>query len=106
MLTCPSDRATYYGLSMNKMFDYMASGRPTISNIQTQNDILADNRCGVTIAPGNAKEMADTILHFCNMDASEYESYCRNAKETVKKYDFDVLINELENILKGVLKEA
>ena len=30
----------------------MASGHPTLSNIQTRNDIFVDNHCGMTIEAG------------------------------------------------------
>ena len=99
LMTSPSDRVTEYGLSMNKMFDYMASGKPTISNIQTKFDVLEENRCGVTVNAGDAKAMADAVLRFYEMDEDEYNEYCRNAKKTVKQYDFEKLTDRLEQIL-------
>lgn len=99
IMTGLSDRVSEYGLSMNKMFDYMASGKPTISNIQTRFDILEDNRCGVSIAAGDAQKMADAVKSFHDMDADLYEAYCVHAKEAVKQYDFKYLTEELEQIL-------
>lgn len=99
MLTGPSDKVSEYGMSMNKMFDYMASGKPTVSNIQTRNDIFVDNQCGITIPAGSAREMADAVLKFYRMDRTEYEKYCENARETVKEYDFGYLTDRLEEIL-------
>lgn len=99
MLTSVSDKVSEYGLSMNKMFDYMASGHPTVSNIQTKHDILADHGCGVTIGAGDAEKMASTILDFYHMDREKYEAYCANARETVKEYDFPSLTDQLERIL-------
>ncbi len=99
LLTGPSDRVSEYGMSMNKMFDYMASGHPTVSNIQTKNDIFVDNRCGVTIGAENAEEMAETILDFYRMTPERYGMYCANARETVKEYDFSYLTDRLEEIL-------
>lgn len=105
MLTGPSDRVSEYGMSMNKMFDYMASGHPTLSNIQTRNDIFVDNHCGMTIEAGSPQAMADGILKFAQMDPAEYETYCRNATETVKEYDFGYLTDRLEEILKKKVEE-
>jgi len=101
ILTSPSDKVTYYGLSMNKMFDYLASGRPTISNIKTNYDILTDNCCGVTVEPGNAALLADAIREFYNMEPSKYQDYCSCARETAKKYNFKYLTDQLEKILVG-----
>lgn len=100
IMTGLSDRVSEYGLSMNKMFDYMASGRPTISNIRTQFDILEDNRCGISIEAGSAQEMADAVRKFYEMDASRYKEYCVHAAEAVKQYDFKYLTEELEQILR------
>lgn len=101
LLTGPSDRVSKYGMSMNKMFDYMASGRPTLSNIQTENDIFIENHCGITIESGSARAMADGILRFYRMNKEEYGEYCRNAENTVKQYDFRYLTDVLEGILSG-----
>lgn len=100
LMTAPSDRVTEYGLSMNKMFDYMASGKPTISNIQTRFDTLEETHSGVTVGAGDPKAMADAICRFYEMDKDEYDRYCRNAREAVKQYDFKYLTDELEQILK------
>lgn len=99
IMTGLSDRVSEYGLSMNKMFDYMASGKPTISNIHTQFDILEENRCGVTIGAGSADAMAKAVLRFYEMEQPAYDAYCENAKEAVKQYDFKYLTDELEKIL-------
>ncbi len=99
LLTGPSDRVSEYGMSMNKMFDYLASGKPTVSNIRTRNDIFVDNGCGVTVEAGSAKKLADAVLNFYKMNEEAYESYCANARETVKKYDFVHLAEKLEMIL-------
>lgn len=102
MLTGPSDRVSDYGMSMNKMFDYMASGHPTLSNIQTRNDIFEENGCGMVIEAGSPKAMADSILKFFEMAPEKYEIYCNNARETVKQYDFGHLTDELEEIFEEV----
>ncbi len=101
IMTGISDRVTEYGLSMNKMFDYMASGRPIISNIQTKYDILEAHRCGVSIKAGSAQEMAETIRDFYRMDEKQYTDYCVRAKEAVRQYDFEQLTEELEQILRA-----
>ena len=39
------------------------------------------------------------------MDPAEYETYCHNATETVKEYDFGYLTDRLEEILKKEVEE-
>lgn len=99
IMTGISDRVSNYGLSMNKMFDYMASGKPIISNIKTNFDILEENHCGVSVESGDAKKLADILYKFYKMSDDQYKEYCMHAKETAKKYDFKYLTSELEKIL-------
>lgn len=98
-MTGISDRISDYGLSMNKMFDYMASGKPTVSNIKTNFDILEINQCGVSVEPGDAEKLANAVYEFYKMSDTQYREYCTHAKEAVKKYDFKYLTNELEKII-------
>lgn len=99
IMTGISDRVTDYGLSMNKLFDYMASGRPTVSNIRTKFDILEETGSGVSIQAGSAQEMADAVCRFYRMDKTQYQAYCSHALEAVRQYDFLHLTDELEQIL-------
>ena len=99
LMTAPSDKVSDYGLSMNKMFDYMASGKPTVSNIRTKFDILEETHSGVTVRAGDPDTMAGAVVRFYEMDKKDYEEYCKNAREAVKRYDFKNLTDELEQIL-------
>ena len=48
---------------------------------------------------GSAREMADAVYRFYQMDAGTYDRYCSSAQESVKQYDFEHLTEELERIL-------
>lgn len=51
-----------YGVSPNKVFDYMAAGLPVITNVQGEMARLVDaSGCGVHVAPGDPEAMADGI---------------------------------------------
>lgn len=99
LMTGISDRVSAYGLSPNKLFDYMASGRPIVSNCATNFDILEENGCGVTIEGGSGEAMARAIRRFYEMPSEEYDKYCRNARRAAEQYDFKYLTDELEQIL-------
>lgn len=88
-----------YGLSLNKMFDYLASGKPILSNIECGYDILQKYNCGITVKGGSAEELADRILMFYNMPLEEYETYCDNALKAAQDFDFKVLTDKLEKII-------
>ena len=86
-----------YGLSLNKMFDYFASGRPTLSNIECGYDMLEGYGCGITVKGGSPNALADGILKFYNMPKQEYNIYCQNSIKAAEDFDFKVLTDKLEN---------
>lgn len=88
-----------YGLSVNKMFDYIASGKPIISNIECGYDILERYGCGITVESGNINAIVDGVLKFYNMPKTEYHQYCENALRASQEYDFKKLTDKLVKIL-------
>ena len=60
-----------YGISMNKLFEYMRAGRPIVSAIDAGNDIVAEAACGVSVKPEDAHAIADAVIRFADMTQSE-----------------------------------
>ena len=87
-----------YGLSLNKMFEYLGSGKPTLSNIECGYDILQEYNCGETVEGGSSLALAEGILNFHNMPKGEYNRYCRNALIAAQDFDYKVLTDKLENV--------
>ncbi|SFH81524.1 Glycosyltransferase involved in cell wall bisynthesis [Tindallia magadiensis] len=85
-----------YGLSMNKFFDYFASGKPTLSNVACKYDILEHYHAGITVKPGSPEALAEGILQFYHMEQEEYNHYCENARKAAVNFDFKNLTDELE----------
>lgn len=88
-----------YGLSLNKMFEYYASGKPTLSNIECGYDMLEKYNCGMTVKGGSPKALAEGILKFYNMPKEEYDMYCENALEAAQDFDFKILTDKLEKVI-------
>lgn len=88
-----------YGLSLNKLFDYIASGKPTLSNIESGYDILVKHDCGKSVKGGSVEALVDGILEFYNMDQKEYDQYCENSLVAIQNYDFKILTDKLEAII-------
>jgi len=88
-----------FGISFNKMFDYFASGIPTVSNIECGYDLLEKYHCGITVKGGSAETLAEGILKFYNMPKEEYDTYCKNALRAAQDFDFKVLTDKLEKVI-------
>lgn len=93
------------GNSSNKLFEYMASGKPIISTIQMGYSIIKKYRCGVELSECTPEAMAEAVEYFHDMDEETYAEYGRNAKEGVKQFDFDVLTEKLLKVIFGVVGE-
>jgi glycosyltransferase involved in cell wall biosynthesis len=52
-----------YGVSPNKLFDYLAADLPVITNVAGEvADIVTDSSGGIIVAPENARAMAEAML--------------------------------------------
>lgn len=87
-----------YGASLNKMFDYFASGKPTISG-EYGYDLIKKYNCGIVLNNVEKEHFADTIVQISKKSPEEYERYCQNALKAARDYDFKVLTRKLEQLL-------
>jgi glycosyltransferase involved in cell wall biosynthesis len=72
-----------FGISPNKLFDYMYAGKPILQTIMAGNDPVQDADCGITIVPISPQAMADGIMKIYNMTEEERERLGSNAKRYV-----------------------
>lgn len=91
-----------YGASLNKMFEYFASEKPTLSDCEFNYDIIKKRDCGVVIDNADAKILANQIVRFKNMEEEEYNLYCKNAVNAAKEYDYKILTKNLIKVFEGV----
>jgi glycosyltransferase involved in cell wall biosynthesis len=52
-----------FGISPNKLIDYMMAARPILHAVEAGNDPVAEAGCGLTVAPEDPQAVADGILH-------------------------------------------
>lgn len=92
-----------YGMSNNKLFDYLASGKPIVSNYQANYDIVKRYNCGVVTDDLSSRSLADAIINIYNMDDKSYKIMSENALRIAADYDFKKLTSKLEYIIKETL---
>lgn len=90
------------GNSSNKLFEYMASGRPIISTVKMGYSIINRYKCGFEIENATAEELANAIIKIKDMPKKDYEEMGRNARLGVQDFDFKILTNKLINIIESV----
>lgn len=91
------DSAIYeYGISPNKMVDYLLSERPILVAYNGYKDILNEVDCGKYIETDNPQLFADTIVEFSKMDKSELDAMGnRGRKYAEENMNFDKLAEKL-----------
>lgn len=91
-----------YGISANKLFDYMCSGKPVVFAINTINDFIKESSGGISIKPENADEMADAITSINNMSEDERADMGSKGRRFVEaNFDIPILADKLEEVING-----
>lgn len=76
-----------YGVSPNKLFDYMYSGKPILYAIESgKSDIVKIANCGLSIEAENSKAILDGVLKLYNMEKSERDKLGQNGKKYVLEH--------------------
>jgi glycosyltransferase involved in cell wall biosynthesis len=60
-----------FGVSPNKLMDYMMAAKPIIQAVDVESDIVSQSRCGLTIPPENAHAFASAIRHLMTLPKDE-----------------------------------
>lgn len=91
------------GNSSNKLFEYMASGKPIISTVHMGYSIIQRYNCGVELKDDTPHLLAEEIIRFHDMDKDVYKKMGNNALEGVKDFDFGVLTDKLMKVIESVI---
>ena len=88
-----------FGVSPNKLMDYMMAAKPVIHAIEAGNDLVAESGCGISVAPENPKAIADAVLHLFEMSQEERAAMGRQGSDYVKAHhDYSVLARKFLEI--------
>lgn len=90
------------GNSSNKLFEYMASGKPIISTVKMGYSIIEKYNCGLELENSSPKDLAEAILKIKGMTLEEYEILGVNAKRGAEDFDFNVLTGKLIKVINSL----
>lgn len=89
-----------YGISPNKLFDYMMAGKPIIQAINCSNDIVRKARCGLTIEPGNIQQLVRSIKFLTNLPREKIVEMGLNGKRyCLENHNYNLLAKKYFNVL-------
>lgn len=90
-----------YGISYNKLFEYLAAGHPVFSTIQTPYSIVERYDCGAETAGFTAEDFAAGIERLAHLSPENHMRLGANARKAAEEYDFHNLTNHLLEILEA-----
>ncbi len=89
-----------FGISTNKLFDYLASAKPVVWSTNSINNPVADANCGITVEPENPEALANAIIKMCGLSAEERREMGMRGYDYVMKYhSVPILVNKLIDVL-------
>lgn len=95
-----------FGISSNKLFDFMAGNRPIIFSCDAANNPVAEAEAGLTVPSGNPEELAQAILQLTRMSSEERIQMGAKGRHYVEKnHDFDLLAKHLATVLEESVEE-
>lgn len=88
-----------YGASPNKLYEYLAAGKPILFTYPSEGNPVEQYHCGIMIREQSAETIASSIMKIYNMKSDELAEIKNNALGAAKKFDFAELSREIEQIL-------
>ena len=93
-----------FGISPNKLFDYMMASKPVVQAIDAGNNIVEEAQCGLYAEPDNIDDIRDSILKLKGLSSEARNRLGQNGKEYVlQNHTYGVLAHNFLNIMTGLI---
>ncbi len=88
-----------FGISPNKIFDYMMASKPIIHAVEAPNTFVKEAKCGIHVEPENPQAIVDAIKQLTEMSANELSKMGQSGKKFVlENHDYKVLAKQMCDI--------
>ncbi len=95
-----------FGISLNKLFDYMASGRVIIFSGNSKNNPIKDANAGYSIAPDNVEVLEKTILEIYNLSQEKRDTIGQKIRKYAENnYSIEILVDKFEKLLEDEIRK-
>ena len=91
-----------YGGSQGKLFQYLAAGKPIVSNSIRGYDIVNKYGAGISENIASPQHYKDILCSLMN-DKKTYDQMCENAKLAAKDFDFKYLYGKFKGIIDEIM---
>lgn len=92
-----------YGISFNKIFEYLAAAKPIIIAYDTKFDFVKEANCGFSIPAESNEEMLNKILKIFLLSKKEKQILGENGRKYAEEnFSMKILDKKLENIFENL----
>jgi len=89
-----------YGISSNKLIDYLAAGRPIIFSVSSKNNPVEEAKAGITVFPDDPEAFIEAVKKIISLTPEERIKMGENGRVYAKKnYDIKTLAEKFEQLL-------
>lgn len=90
----------HYGIAMNKLYDYMASGRPVIISAPCKYHPVSYAKCGITVPASDKIKTRNAILRMLALTGKQRQIIgMRGRKAIERKYRYEVVAERYKTLL-------
>jgi glycosyltransferase involved in cell wall biosynthesis len=91
-----------FGISANKIYDYMYSARPVVHSVKAGNDPVKVAECGLSIPPEDPESIREAFFALHSMTKQQLEEMGQRGKAYVlQNFNYSILVSKYLNLLKG-----
>ena len=92
-----------FGLSFNKLFDYLAAGKPVLSDFPCPYNPAVQHGAGIGVDTPTPEMVAAAIEQLVQLPEDARQTMCANARKAAENtYDFAVLTKELIQVVESI----
>lgn len=84
-----------FGISFNKLFDYLAAGKPVLCDFPCPYNPAIQCGAGISVDAPSSGKIAAAVESMSALPQETYQQYCSAARAAAEKYDFRVLTQKL-----------
>jgi len=96
-----------FGIGLNKLYDYLAMGRPVILGCPPVPEPVSLSGAGIRTPPEDVGALADAVLSLLSMSPPEIQQMGERGRTYVRTHhDFRILARRLEETLEGLCGES
>lgn len=94
-----------FGVSYNKLFEYLAAGRPIFSTVRSPYSIVEKYRCGADTEGFTPRALAEGIERMAALSADERAAMGERARAAAADFDFETLTGRLIDLIEAVQRQ-